>query len=439
MPDIKSKILPEKMPAAAAGNKLRWLIAGSTIPMLGVVAAIAVAPQSVLDQTPQQTVMEQISVTPAEPADDQGAYWRAERMQQGDSIARLLTRLQINDTAAEKFLLQGEAAKALLQLRVGRQVAALTSAHGSLLSLQFTDAQGMEVTVHRNNGGFNFSQQQPELKTQPVLKSGVIQSSLFAATDKADLPDAVAVQLIDIFGSQIDFHHDLQRGDRFTVVYESLQNHSGETVKTGRILAAEFVNAGKTYRAVYFAAQDGKGGYYTADGKSLKQAFLRSPLEFSRISSGFTLARFHPVLQQWRAHKGVDYAAPIGTKVKVTSDGVVDFIGQQGGYGNVVVVKHNGKYSTLYGHLSSFAHGIRRGSKVSQGDVVGHVGMTGWATGPHLHYEFKVDGVQHDPLKVALPNNIPLEGRHMAAFRDVSRDMMHRLDLLRNTNLARFD
>ncbi len=440
MPDIKNTILPEKSASAASRNKLRWLVAGSTLPMLGIVAAIAVAPQTTLDQTPQQMISESIEVTPAVAASSaQGSFWRAERMQQGDSIARLLARLQVNDSAAEKFLRQGEASRALLQLRAGRQVAALTSEQGKLLKLTFTNTQDQEVVISRNDNEFSYSTHAPALHTAPVMKSGMIQSSLFAATDKADLPDSVAAQLIEIFGSQIDFHHDLQRGDRFTVVYEAMQDENGEQTKAGKILAAEFVNAGKTYRAIHFVNAEGKGSYYTADGKNLKQAFLRSPLEFSRISSGFTVARFHPILQQWRAHKGVDYAAPIGTKVKATSDGVVDFVGQQGGYGNVVVVKHSGKYSTVYGHLSSFAAGLRKGQHVGQGDVIGHVGMTGWATGPHLHYEFKVDGIQQDPLKVALPTNIPLEPRSMAAFRQVSTDMMHRLNLLRNTNLARFD
>ena len=438
MQDKKNSILPEKTAPAGTSAKMRWLVAGSTIPMLGIVAAIATAPQSTLDTTPQQTIVEEVAVAPVNTSSDNGVFWRSERLQRGDSIARLLTRLQIRDAMAEQFLLQGDAARSLLQLKAGQSIAALTSDSGKLINLRFNDSNGDEVIVERKGEQLQLTHQAVAIHARPVMKSGVIQSSLFAATDKADLPDSVAVQLIEIFGSQIDFHRDLQRGDKFTVVYEQL-NAPGEPLRTGKILAAEFINEGKTYRAVYFAAQQGKGGYYTADGKSLKQAFLRSPLEFSRISSGFTVARFHPVLQQWRAHKGVDYAAPIGTKIRATADGIVEFVGKQNGYGNVVTIRHQGKYSTLYGHMSGFASGVRKGYRIAQGDVIGYVGMTGWATGPHLHYEFKVDNVQQDPLKVALPNNVPLDSRNMAAFRSVSNDMMHRLNLLRNTNLARFD
>lgn len=438
MQDKKNSILPEKTARAATSIKMRWLLAGSTIPMLGVVAAIATAPQSTLDSTVQQTVVEEVKVTPIEASSDNGVFWRSERLQRGDSISRVLTRLQVKDAEAERFMLQGDAAHSLLQLKAGQSVAALTTATGTLVNLRFNDANGLEVLISRQDKQLQLTRRAPELHSRPVMKSGVIQSSLFAATDKADLPDSISAQLVEIFGTQIDFHRDLQRGDRFTVVYEQL-NDEGEAAKVGKILAAEFINSGKTYRAVYFANQEGKGGYYSADGKSLKQAFLRSPLEFSRISSGFTIARFHPILQQWRAHKGVDYAAPIGTKIKVTADGVVEYVGQQSGYGNVISIRHQGKYSTLYGHMSGFASGMRKGTRVSQGDVIGYVGMTGWATGPHLHYEFKVDNVQQDPLKVALPNNVPLEPRNMVAFRQVSSDMMHRLNLLRNTNLARFD
>lgn len=438
MQDKKNSILPEKTARAATSIKMRWLLAGSTIPMLGVVAAIATAPQTTLDPTIQQTVVEEVKVTPVEANNDNGVFWRSERLQRGDSISRILTRLQVKDTEAERFMLQGDAAHSLLQLKAGQSVAALTTESGALVSLRFNDVNGQEVLISRQDNQLQLTRRAPELHSRPVMKSGVIQSSLFAATDKADLPDSVSAQLVEIFGTQIDFHRDLQRGDRFTIVYEQL-NDEGEAAKAGKILAAEFINSGKTYRAVYFANQEGKGGYYSADGKSLKQAFLRSPLEFSRISSGFTVARFHPILLQWRAHKGVDYAAPIGTKIKVTADGVVEFVGQQSGYGNVISIRHQGKYSTLYGHMSGFASGMRKGTRVSQGDVIGYVGMTGWATGPHLHYEFKVDNVQQDPLKVALPNNVPLEPRSMMAFRQVSTDMMHRLSLLRNTNLARFD
>jgi murein DD-endopeptidase MepM/ murein hydrolase activator NlpD len=190
---------------------------------------------------------------------------------------------------------------------------------------------------------------------------------------------------------------------------------------------------------VYFKADSNNGDYYTPDGKSVRKAFLRSPLEFSRISSGFSLSRFHPVLNTWRAHKGVDYAAALGTKVKVTADGTVSFVGKQGGYGNVVIVEHQSHHTTVYGHLSRFASGLRRGQRVGQGDIIGFVGMTGLATGPHLHYEFMVNAQHRDPLRVALPNAAPLDNTQKLAFQEATRSLTARLSLLRDTNLAKLD
>jgi murein DD-endopeptidase MepM/ murein hydrolase activator NlpD len=258
---------------------------------------------------------------------------------------------------------------------------------------------------------------------------------LFAATDSAGLSDMVALQLAEIFSSEIDFHRDLRPGDRFGVVYEALYNE-GEVVRTGRILAAEFTNDRETYRALYFRDNQGRGGYFTPDGRNVRKAFLRSPLEFSRITSGFSQARLHPVLNVWRAHKGVDYGAPVGTRVRVTADGRVQFVGRQGGYGNLVVVRHNNGYATAYGHLSGFAKGLRPGQRVSQGDIIGFVGKTGLATGPHLHYEFRVGGVHQNPLRFATPPGQPIARDARAAFDETSHTLLERLELIRDMTLA---
>jgi murein DD-endopeptidase MepM/ murein hydrolase activator NlpD len=218
------------------------------------------------------------------------------------------------------------------------------------------------------------------------------------------------------------------------VVYEMF-NHLGRPVKSGRVLAAEFVNQKKSYRAVWFQDADGQGGYYTPEGKNLRKAFLRSPLEFSRVTSGFAM-RFHPILQRWRAHKGIDYGAPAGTRVKATGDGVVEFVGRQGGYGNVIVLRHGGGVMTTYGHLRAFATGIRKGARVGQGDVIGFVGQTGLATGPHLHYEFQVNNQHRNPLTIAFPAAQPVAPERMAAFRAAAQPLAARLDLLATTNLA---
>jgi murein DD-endopeptidase MepM/ murein hydrolase activator NlpD len=293
------------------------------------------------------------------------------------------------------------------------------------------------LALERSDGSWHVAEQAQALTPQVMMKSGEIRTSLFAATDAIGLPDAIATQMADIFGGDIDFHRDLRKGDRFSIVYEVLFSH-GLQARSGRILAAEFINNGKAFRAVWFESREGQG-YYTADGKNIRKAFLRSPLEFSRVTSGFTNARFHPIHHTWRAHKGVDYSAPIGTRVKATGGGIVEFAGKQGGYGNLVVIRHQGRFTTHYGHLNGFAPGVRKGARVSQGDIVGYVGRTGWATGPHLHYEFRINDVHQNPLSVALPSAPPLAAQQMAEFRLHADPLTYRLDRIRGMDLALID
>jgi murein DD-endopeptidase MepM/ murein hydrolase activator NlpD len=262
------------------------------------------------------------------------------------------------------------------------------------------------------------------------MRSGEIRSSLFAATDTAQIPDSIATQIVDMFSTDIDFGSDLRRGDRFNVVYETFWQN-GEYVRSGRVLAGEFKNGPATYQSVWFEDPSSGigGGYYGFDGKSLKKAFLKSPLEFTRISSGFSM-RKHPISGQWKQHKGVDFAAAIGTPIRASGDGTIDFVGTQNGYGNVVMIKHWSDYSTVYGHMSRFAPNLRKGTKVTQGQVIGYVGMTGWATGPHLHYEFRIHNEARDPMTVNIPNAQPLAAAQMQRFHGVADDMMHRFTLM---------
>ena len=276
-----------------------------------------------------------------------------------------------------------------------------------MVSLSFDSSDGQTVTIKRQSGTFSVDKFSAAPDDRIVMRSGKIQSSLYAASDAAGVPDSVTDKIAELFSTDIDFRQDLRKGDTFSVIYR--QNfRNGQPTGESQILAAEFVNAGRTYRAVLFRDPLGHEDYYTPDGQSLKKAFLRCPLPFSRITSGFTISRFHPVLKTWRAHKGIDYGAPIGTPVKAVSDGTISFEGQQHGYGNLIVIQHFGPYSTAYGHLSRFAKGLHRGSHVSQGQVVAYVGMTGLATGPHLHYEFRVHGEQENPLAMNLPTAQPL-------------------------------
>lgn len=432
-------MLPQNTLSQAHKLKLRWLVTMSTVPLLGVVTAFGIMPQTVFNTSEQRTIIEDIALpVAAETAGSTATFWRNERVQRGDTVAELLRRLSVEDSVASTYLLRDKAAESLRKLSVGKEVQSEIASDGSLLALRYLNNAGEQVVIEKNGNGFKTSLLPAQLEQRVFMRTGEIKSSLYAATDAAGLPDPVANQMADIFAGDIDFHRDLRKGDRFSVAYE-VDYSNGTAVRSGRILAAEFINQGQTYRTVYFQTSSTAGNYYTPDGQSMHKAFLRSPIEFTRISSGFSSSRFHPILNKWRSHKGVDYAAPMGTKVKVTSDGVIEFVGKKGGYGNMIMVNHAGRYTTVYGHLSRFATNLHRGQHVSQGEIIGYVGMTGLATGPHLHYEFKIDGVQRDPLRVALPDGSPISPAQKTAFLETTRELNERLSVLHNARLAKLD
>jgi len=414
----------------------RLLLALATLPFLGVVAAFGIAPDTATEQIPRETIVETLALPEAQPTDSGSFdFWREERIGRGDSLPGLLSRLGVNAADTRAFLDAARETKALARLVPGRTVLARVSSGGQLLLFRYLASDENLVSVTRAGGQLKAEQRQVALESRLIMRSGKIQGSLFGATDAADVPDRIASEMAEAFSGDIDFHRDLRRGDHFSVVYEALY-FDGQLIKTGRLMAAEFVNQDKAHRALYFKDAQGREGYYTPDGQSMKRAFLKSPMPFTRISSGFSNARYHPVLKEWRAHKGIDYAAPTGTPVRAIADSVVNFVGKQGGYGNLVVLNHQGAYSSAYGHLSRFGKGIKRGTRVSQGQIIGYVGATGLATGPHLHYEFRVGGVQKNPLALKLPTSYPLDARAKNQFVAGSRQMVQRLELLRNTNLA---
>lgn len=405
---------------------------------LGVLA-LSGAALAALGSVPGQPALEQV-VSVALPApeivsidDEDRGVFREERIQRGDTLASLLARLGVDDADALRYLRSHRDAHAFSgNLRPGRNVRAETSTEGELISLSYALSPTEVVRVTRTDDGFATAKAEMRLERRVHMRGAEIRHSLFGAADAVGLPDSVTMQVAEIFGGDIDFHKDIRRGDRFRVVYEMLY-HEGEFVRAGRVLAVEFVNNGKSFAAVWYEPQaaGGEGGYYTPDGKNLRRAFLRSPLEFSRISSGFG-ARMHPIFQTWKEHRGVDYAAPSGTRVRSVADGMVEFAGRQGGYGNVVIVRHQNQYSTLYAHLSGFGPQVRKGVRVSQGETVGFVGQTGWATGPHLHYEFRVASQPVNPLTIALPHSEPLADSLLADFRARSQPALTRIAMMRN-------
>ncbi len=432
-------MLTQNMLSKERKNKLRWFVTLSTMPLLGVLTAFGLVPSGNLGLDSGKISIEQLTLpSPAPVAANTTSFWHTERLQPGDTVAELMQRLNIKDAAASSYLRNSADTRTFRKLAVGHEVQAETDAAGALISLSFLNEQGAKFIIKKQDDKFTTSTAAAQLEKRLFVRTGEIKTSLYAATDAAGMPEAAANQLTQIFNGDIDFHHDLKRGDKFTAVYEMTYSN-GALVKTGQIQAAEFINQGHAYRAVLFQTDATHSDYYTPEGRSLKKAFLRSPIAFSRVSSGFTMARFHPILNKWRAHKGVDFAAPMGTPAKATADGLVAFEGVQSGYGNVVILNHQGSLSTVYGHLSHFAKGLHKGERVRQGDVIGYVGMTGMATGPHLHYEFRVNGQQHDPMSVALPNALPISGANKVAFKSLADKFIASLVQLRNTNLAKLD
>ena len=326
---------------------------------------------------------------------------RTDLTRSSDSPESLLRRMGVVDAKAAAFLRTNALAKEALQ-RSGRTVSAEVNNQQQLRELSVrwlrneTDTAFQRLVVTRTAQGLQAVQTSAALNTSVRMTGGTVASSLYEAADEARLPDAIIGQLTDIFSNQIDFHRTLRKGARFSVVYEVLEA-DGEPIRTGRVLSAEFNNANKLYQAIWFQENGQKGNYYAMDGKSLRRAYLAAPVAFSRKTSGMGM-RLHPIFQTLQKHNGVDYAAPTGTPAMSVGDGVVEFAGVQNGFGNVVIVRHGGNHSTVYAHLSRIQ--VSKGQNVQKGQVVGAVGTTGWSTGPHLHFEFRVNGVHVDPQSV---------------------------------------
>ena len=389
----------------------------------GVVAFATIAPAPDAALLPSIASVEPVTIRPDQVLPAPESYIREERFQRGDTVAGFLERLGIVDVEASRLA----KVRALQLLRPGTIVRAEVGADGAPESLSFLTRRDTLMQVVASNGQYHAGEASSALEKRTTMKAGVIRSSLFAATDEAGIPDSVGMQLADIFAGDVDFYRDLRKGDRFVVVYEEMQ-FGGVAVRAGRVLAAEFVNNGRRYRAVYY-----NKGYYTPEGTNLHKAFLRTPLEFSRISSGFGMRR-HPIAHAWKQHKGIDYAAPIGTRVRAVGDGIVEWAGPKGGYGNVVIVRHRGQYSTVYAHLSRIA--VKRGQRVEQNDTLGAVGQTGWATGPHLHYEFRIAGQARNPLSIAMPAALPVPTDELPIYRAEAAPLLAQLDLLAGSTLA---
>lgn len=435
----QASILAQIAHKAERKLKLRWILAISSLPLFGIYAAFGLAPQTIVGNIPTAAVIEEIALPniTSTTADIAGqSFWYKEHVRRDDTLNTVLSRLNIHNRDAINFIRSDNVASEIASsLRPSRNIEAQTDNEGNLISLKYQLDSDQFIAIKQTVTGYEANKVAQNLEKRPILKSAEIKSSLFGATDAANIPDYIAIQIAEMFESEIDFSSDLRRGDHLSVIYEGSYDQ-GELLKTGDVLAAEFVNNGKTFQAIGYRDDSGKMQYYTPEGKSLHKSFLRSPLEFTRISSSFSSGRFHPILQRLKAHKGTDFAAPTGTGVKASGDAMVDFVGTKGGYGNVIVLKHDNGVSTVYGHLSRFASGLHKGEKVAQGEVIGFVGTTGMSTGPHLHYEFLVNGEHRDPMTVALPKTFPITGQEKVAFDAISNQLTAQIKLLGNSNIA---
>ncbi|MGE8335149.1 peptidoglycan DD-metalloendopeptidase family protein [Pseudomonas laurylsulfatiphila] len=353
----------------------------------------------------------------------------------GDTLSTLFEKVGLPATSVHEILASDKQAKQFSQLKRGQKLEFELSPDGQLTNLhsKLNDVESISLT--RNDKGYTFNR----ITAKPTVRSayvhGVINSSLSQSAARAGLSHSLTMDMASVFGYDVDFAQDIRQGDEFDVIYEQ-KVVNGKAVGNGPILSARFTNRGKTYTAVRYTNKQGNSSYYTADGNSMRKAFIRTPVDFARISSKFSMGRKHPILNKIRAHKGVDYAAPRGTPIKAAGDGKVLLAGRRGGYGNTVVLQHGNTYTTLYGHMQGFAKGVKTGGTVKQGQVIGYIGTTGLSTGPHLHYEFQVNGVHVDPLGQKLPMADPIAKAERARFLAQSQPLMARMDQEKATMLA---
>lgn len=437
--DMLLSELPEGSPVNDASEALLTTLVGTTDSTAAAPQGAATAPPSMTepaapsDGEPAPPANEKSHDRPA--ATDAKYHCATMTVRRGDSLSAMLARVGVAAGQLQEVLALGKLTKPLHSLTPGQELVICHDDAGALQSLDFPLTASDVLQVTRHKGKLKASVVHRELQSRLSSASAEITSSLFASGQSAGLSGTQIVELASIFAWDIDFAQDLREGDRFAVLYEE-KLLDGERVAEGHIVAAEFINQGQLHQAIRYTDKNGHTDYYTPEGLSMRKAFLRTPVRYSRISSGFSLHRWHPVLHRFRAHKGVDYAAPTGTPVSATGRGKVVFLGRKGGYGNVVAIRHGKHYSTLYGHLSGFAPKLHNGSHVEQGDLIGYVGSTGLATGPHLHYEFRVDGVHRDPLTVALPNAEPIPAGLRADFLALSRRLVAQLELTQDSGLA---
>jgi murein DD-endopeptidase MepM/ murein hydrolase activator NlpD len=435
---------PQKWLARLINNPMTWLGAAASLPFMGALTAMAITQEQALPKAPlplAQQVTERLALPALPAAQASGVrYWREEAVQRGDTIARLLNRLGVDDDEATRFIHASPLSRNLLKLRTGATLSVEVNDQGELFGLRFLNddenGEKLLVVIEKNGTQWQASADAPATETMQTVRSVLVKTSATGALAQAGIPVEVRTGLSEIFADQVVLSA-LRPGDKINVVYETLL-YKGSPLATGNILGAEILRGKKTYQAFYFEHDSESGAYYDAAGKPLKKGFTMQPVN-AQISSGFGM-RFHPILRSLRMHEGVDYAAASGTPIVAPSNATVETVAQQNGYGNVVILKHNSKLSTLYAHMSQFAKGARAGKSVKAGDVIGYVGSTGRSTGPHLHFEVRINGQAVDPATNALPTP-GLSSTQLAEFKSGNRQLTAHLQLLRElpTTIALLD
>lgn len=386
------------------------------------------------------TVVTATITPPDQPESDAAPVnWTEHKIKNGESLASIFSKNGLSANLLHRIVNSSKTAKELAHIRPGETLRFAFAGDQELQQLILQRNRISSLHIQKTEDSFSAEERNRDLESRMATASGIIESSLFVDGQKAGLSDAQIMELAAIFGWDIDFALEIRAGDSFSLIYEE-QYLDGDKFRNGPILAAEFINRGKSYQALRFEDDAGNISYYDADGRNKRRAFIRTPVKFARISSGFTNKRWHPVLKKWRSHKGTDYAASTGTPVKATGAGKVTFRGKKGGYGNVIFLRHGGKYTTVYAHLSKFNRKVKKGSTVKQGQIIGYVGSTGLASGPHLHYEFRVNGVHRNPLSVTLPKSDPLPKDQLKKFKQETSTMLTQLDTISpKTMVAKVD
>jgi murein DD-endopeptidase MepM/ murein hydrolase activator NlpD len=392
---------------------------------------------SFLQATAQKYINPPETLKPEQSETRPRGNWRSYTIQRGDNLSRIFSKFKIPPKVLQEILSGDELSSELTALFPGRNIELLVNGNGLLDQLRYHQDKIDTVEVRRTHFGYSITKSSKPLEKRTASAHGIIHSSLYNDAKVAGLSDKLVMEMANIFAWDIDFALEIRVGDEFTVFYEQFYLDD-KPYRVGKILAAEFINRGKVHTAIRFIEDNGVAGYYTPDGETLRKAFLRTPVEFARISSHFNLRRRHPILNKIRAHKGTDYAAPSGTPIRATGKGQISFRGMKGGYGRVVIVQHGQQYSTLYAHMSRFGK-PRKGSQIKQGQIIGYVGKSGLATGPHLHYEFRVNGVHRNPLTVKLPNSIPIDQASMPRFRKDTPTLLAQLRTYRTNTIAKAD